>query len=193
MVAASNNQHKLFEIRSAAGPDLIILSLDEIGCHDELPETMDTLEGNSLQKASYVYERFRVPCFADDTGLEVDALGGAPGVHSARYAGEQRNSDDNINLLLKRMAGKTDRTARFRTIFTLLGFGQPRIFEGVIEGTILPARQGSGGFGYDPIFQPKGYSRTLAEMTVEEKNAISHRGQAVQQLASFLKSQAERR
>ncbi len=189
VVIASNNQHKLQEIRSAVGPDLRILSLDDIGCREELPETMDTLEGNSFQKASYVFERFRIPCVADDTGLEVEALNGDPGVRSARYAGEQRNSDDNIDLLLANLKGKSKRKARFRTVFTLLGMGEPRNFVGVVSGVILESRRGNGGFGYDPVFLPDGYSKTMAEMTMDEKNQVSHRGQAVRQLVAFLKTQ----
>ncbi len=188
MVIASNNAHKLNEIRSAVGPDLRILSLGDINCREELPEDMDTLEGNSLQKAAYVFEKYHVACVADDTGLEVEALGGAPGVRSARYAGEQRDSDDNIDLLLANMKGITNRKARFRTVFTLLGMGEPQTFIGTISGIILEERQGTGGFGYDPVFLPEGFSRSLAEMTLAEKNQISHRGQAVRQLVAYLKS-----
>lgn len=188
MVAATNNPHKLSEIRSAVGPDLRILSLDDIGCREELPETMDTLEGNSLQKASYVFEKYHLSCFADDTGLEVESLNGAPGVYSARYAGEQKNSEDNIDLLLRNMAGVRNRKARFRAVITLIGSGGTHTFEGILPGVILGERRGQGGFGYDPVFQPDGYTRTLAEMTMEEKNSISHRGQAVKQLVAFLKN-----
>lgn len=186
VVAATNNQHKLSEIRAAVGPDFRILSLEDIGCHDELPETMDTLEGNALQKAAYVFERFHLPCFADDTGLEVDALGGAPGVFSARYAGEHKDSEANMALLLRNMAGKPNRKARFRTVIAVVGPDGHRTFEGVLPGVILDQRRGSGGFGYDPVFQPDQHKRTLAEMTVAEKNAISHRGQAVRQLVDWL-------
>lgn len=189
LVAATNNQHKLSEIRPLLEPDFRILSLDEIGCLEELPETGDTLEANSYQKAKYVHDHYSVPCFADDTGLEVEALGGAPGVFSARYAGSQRRSDDNINLLLKNLSGKEDRRARFRTVITLIGIGSTRIFEGTIQGTILPDGRGSGGFGYDPVFQPEGYSKTMAEMTLPEKNAISHRGKALEKLVAFLKNE----
>lgn len=188
MVAATNNQHKLSEIRSAVGPDLRILSLDDIGCREELPETMDTLEDNSLQKASFVFDKYHQSCFADDTGLEVESLNGAPGVYSARYAGEQKNSEDNVDLLLRNLAGKTNRKAKFRAVITLIGTGGIQTFEGILPGTILHERRGKRGFGYDPVFQPDGYSKSLAEMTMEEKNAISHRGQAVKQLVSFLKN-----
>jgi XTP/dITP diphosphohydrolase len=187
IVAATNNRHKLSEIRSLIEPDLHILSLEEIGCNEELPETMETLEGNSLQKACYVYERYHLPCFADDTGLEVDALAGAPGVYSARYAGEQKNSDDNINLLLKNLAGKRNRRARFRTIITLLGIDGSHTFEGQLSGIVLTGRRGSAGFGYDPVFQPDGFTKTLAELTMDEKNSISHRGSAISKLVDFLK------
>jgi len=166
--------------------DFRILSLADIGCHEDLPETGDTLEGNSLQKATYVYDRFHLPCFADDTGLEVEALQGAPGVFSARYAGERKDSEDNINLLLKNLSGTLNRKAHFRTVITLAGFHRIQYFEGIIRGSILEERRGTGGFGYDPVFQPQGFTRTMAEMTLEEKNAISHRGQAVRKLVSFL-------
>lgn len=186
IVAATNNRHKLSEIRPLLEPDFRILSLDDIGCNTDLPETENTLEGNSLQKASYVYGHFKLPCFADDTGLEVDALGGAPGVYSARYAGDQRNSEDNINLLLKNLRGATSRTARFRTIITLIGFGSTQSFEGIVKGVILQEPRGTGGFGYDPVFQADGFSRSMAEMSLAEKNQISHRGRAVAKLVDFL-------
>lgn len=169
-------------------PDFRILSLEEIGCREELPETESTLEGNSFQKAAYVHNHFHLPCFADDTGLEVTALGGAPGVYSARYAGEQKNSDDNISLLLANLSGSPDRSARFRTVITLIGINGVQKFEGIVNGTILESRRGSAGFGYDPVFQPDGFDKTMAEMTMEEKNAISHRGQAIRKLVAYLKS-----
>lgn len=187
IVAATNNLHKLSEIRPLIEPDFRILSLHDIGCHEELPETMETLEGNSLQKASYVYERYHLPCFADDTGLEVEALDGAPGVYSARYAGEQKNNDENIDLLLRNLDGKGNRRAQFRTIITLLGIDGLQVFEGALSGSILSGRRGSAGFGYDPIFQPDGFTKTLAELTMDEKNSISHRGRAISKLVDFLK------
>lgn len=187
-VAASNNQHKLSEIRPLLEPDFRILSLEDIGCHQELPETGYTLEDNSLQKAQYVFDHFKLPCFADDTGLEVESLNGEPGVYSARYAGEQRNSEDNIALLLRSLSGKQNRRARFRTVITLVGLRDVQRFEGIINGTILEFKRGTGGFGYDPVFQPDGSSKTMAEMTVDEKNAISHRGEAVKKLVAYLKS-----
>jgi non-canonical purine NTP pyrophosphatase, rdgB/HAM1 family len=188
VVAATNNKHKLSEIRPLIEPDFRILSLEDIGCHEDLPETTDTLEGNSLQKASYVFDNYHIPCFADDTGLEVDALNGAPGVYSARYAGDQRNSDDNIDLLLKNLQAKSNRHARFRTVITLISIHGTRTFEGIVQGTILQERHGVGGFGYDPVFQPDGFSRSMAEITLEEKNEISHRGRAIKKLVAFLKN-----
>lgn len=187
IVAATNNPHKLSEIRPLLEPDFRILSLNDIGCQEELPETQNTLEGNSLQKAAFIFERYHLTCFADDTGLEVDALHGEPGVYSARYAGEQKSSDLNIALLLQNLRDVEDRRARFRTIITLLGPDGARIFEGAIHGTILRERRGGQGFGYDPVFQPDGYKKTLAEMTLEEKNQISHRAKAVQKLVDYLR------
>lgn len=188
LVAATNNQHKLAEIRPLLEPDFRILSLTEIGHTTELEETQPTLEGNSLQKAAYIYNRYHLPCFADDTGLEVDALNGAPGVFSARYAGGQRNSEDNIELLLRNLNESQNRKARFRTVITLMGIGDKRIFEGVVHGTITTQRRGISGFGYDPVFVPDGFERTMAEMSLEEKNAISHRGIAIGNLVNFLRS-----
>lgn len=188
LVAASNNAHKLSEIRPLVEPAVRILSLADIGCREELPETTNTLEGNSLQKARYVFDHYGYACFADDTGLEVPALLGAPGVDSAHYAGLQRSSHDNIALLLKNLEGQADRRARFRTIITLVAAGGVvHTFEGIVEGEITRERQGDEGFGYDPVFQPAGFSRTYAQMTLEEKNTISHRARAVLKLVAFLK------
>lgn len=167
--------------------DFEIISLDELGCSDELEETQPTLEGNSLQKASFIFDHYKIPCFADDTGLEVEALQGAPGVYSARYAGEQKKSEDNINLLLKNLHGVTNRTAQFRTVITVMGLGETKTFEGIIKGVITETKKGTDGFGYDPIFQPEGYSKTFAEMTMVEKNKVSHRALAVEKLVAFLK------
>lgn len=183
---ATNNAHKLEEIRVILGSKFKILSLEEIGCNEELLEERDTLEGNSLQKAEYVFQKYKVACFADDTGLEVEELNGAPGVYSARYAGEQRNSERNMNLLLKNLEGKGNRKARFRTVITLIQSKEVHQFEGIVKGTILKERKGKGGFGYDPIFMPVGYSKTLAEMSMEEKNQISHRARATEKLVEFL-------
>lgn len=185
---ATNNKHKLEEVKQALGHEFQILSLEEIGCLDELPETQDTLEGNSLQKADFVFTKYCVPCFADDTGLEVEALQGAPGVYSARYAGQQRSSEDNINLLLKNLTGRSNRTAQFRTVITVVGLGAMQSFEGVVKGEIIPVKKGVDGFGYDPVFQPEGFNKTFAEMTMQEKNNLSHRAKAVQKLATYLRS-----
>jgi XTP/dITP diphosphohydrolase len=183
---ATNNKHKLEEIQALVGSQFRIVSLEDIGCKEELAEDQDTLEGNSLQKAEYVFKKYGVPCFADDSGLEVEALGGAPGVYSARYAGPQRSHDDNMTLLIRNLEGKANRNAQFRAVITLLSKQGQQQFEGILKGTIQLARKGSGGFGYDPIFIPLGFSKTLAEMSMEEKNKISHRAMAVQKLVEFL-------
>lgn len=185
---ASNNAHKLDEIRPLLPAGLELLSLADIGCHEELPETQPTLEGNALQKATHVWQHYGVACFADDTGLEVAALHGAPGVYSARYAGPQRRAEDNVARLLAELRGAADRTARFRTVVALVGLGaQHQLFEGVVPGRIAEAPRGVGGFGYDPVFVPaQGDGRTFAEMTMTEKNQISHRARAVAGLVSEL-------
>lgn len=183
---ATNNRHKVEEVSAALGGSFELITLEEAGIWEELPETQSTLEGNARQKALHVFERYGIPCFADDTGLEVDALGGDPGVYSARYAGPQRKSDDNITLLLKNLEGKSLRTAQFRSVIWLATQEGEWSFEGIVRGTILDTRRGSGGFGYDPVFLPEATSKTLAEMTMEEKNRISHRGMAVRKLAEFL-------
>jgi XTP/dITP diphosphohydrolase len=185
---ATNNKHKIEEVAFAIKNKISILSLSDIGCFEELPETRDTLEGNSLQKAEYVYQHFNVPCFADDTGLEVQALKNAPGVYSARYAGPQRNSEHNINLLLKNLQGVSNRRAQFRTIITLIGLDKLHTFEGIVRGKISHQPKGSGGFGYDPVFIPEGFEKSFAEMSIEEKNQLSHRGIAIQKLVFFLSS-----
>ena len=191
IVFATNNQHKLQEVRQILGDAFEVVGLKDIGCTEDIPETADTLEGNALQKSRYVHEHYVYDCFADDTGLEVEALGGAPGVHTARYAelfgeGETHNSDANMNLLLKNLANKSNRNARFRTVIAFIYQGQEYLFEGICPGTILSERRGTEGFGYDPIFQPEGYDHCFAEMAAEQKNAISHRGRATQKLAEFL-------
>ncbi|MEP6735515.1 MAG: non-canonical purine NTP diphosphatase [Chryseolinea sp.] len=188
---ATNNLHKLEEVRQAVtGSGLTILSLEDIHCSEELPETRDTIAGNSLQKAEYVYANYRVACFADDTGLEVDALNGAPGVYSARYAGPERKSDDNIELLLTNLRGKANRSACFRTVITLIGLdgAQSVLFEGIVKGTITETQKGTSGFGYDPVFMPDGFGRTFAEMTMADKNKLSHRAKAVSKLVEYLKA-----
>ena len=190
IVFASNNPHKLRELRELAGADMAILSLDDIGCHDDIPETADTFEGNALLKARWVKERYGYDCFADDSGLEVDALGGEPGVRSARYAGEGHDSAANNAKLLSRLSSTTDRRARFRTAIALLaGNDEPRFFNGSVEGVILTEAHGEGGFGYDPLFRPLGWAKTFAEATPDEKNAVSHRGNAVRLLMDFLSQQ----
>ena len=187
---ATNNANKLEEIRDILGENANIVSLEEIGCREELPETQPTLEGNSLQKAEFVFQNYKVPCFADDTGLEVEALNGEPGVYSARYAGEHKNSDDNINLLLEKLHNISNRKARFRTVITLVGFHEkPIAFEGIVDVIIISESRGSTGFGYDPIFIPAGYNKTFAEMTLKEKSSLSHRSIAINKLDAFLKAQ----
>lgn len=185
---ATNNKNKIAEVRSKVGDEISILSLEDIGCFEELPETSPTLEGNSAQKARFVADKYKVNCFADDTGLEVDALNGAPGVYSARYAGPACNSEDNMNKLLLSMKGQNDRSAQFKTCITLIVDGKESVFHGAIKGTILSERYGKEGFGYDPIFQPQGYQVSFAEMPLSEKNTISHRALAVEKLISYLKN-----
>jgi len=185
---ASNNAHKLDEIRPLLPSDIELLSLADINCHEELPETQDTLEGNARQKAEYVRQHYGVACFADDTGLEVTALNGEPGVYSARYAGPQRLAADNVAKLLQELAGQPDRSARFRTVVALAGAdGSMHEFAGEVDGYITETARGVGGFGYDPVFVPtEGDGRTFAEMTGTEKNRISHRARAVAGLVAFL-------
>jgi len=185
---ASNNQHKLDEIRNAVGESFSIVGLSELGCDEELPETQATLEGNSLQKAAYVFNRYEVPCFADDTGLEVEALQGAPGVYSARYAGDSRDSNANMALLLANLDGVSERKARFRTVITLIGVDkEPVAFEGCVYGHIATEKKGENGFGYDPVFIPEGFTKTFAEISMAEKNELSHRAIAIKKLARYLR------
>lgn len=186
IVFATNNAHKLGELRGIAGEEWNVVSLAEIGCHDDIPETADTLEGNALIKARWVKERYGYDCFADDTGLMVDALDGAPGVYSARYAGPGHDSVANMKLLLERMADKDNRNAHFSTVIALVMGGEEHIFEGRVDGIIAREPSGCGGFGYDPVFVPENSGRTFSEMTAEEKNAISHRGRATRKLMEFL-------
>ena len=186
LVFATNNAHKLEEVRQILGEGFRILSLNDIGCHEDIPETADTFQGNALQKARYVKEHYGYDCFADDTGLEVKALGGAPGVHSARYAGDH-DSEANMTKLLGELEKKSDRSAQFRTVIALLLNGQEVLFEGIVTGKIGTERHGDGGFGYDPMFLlPEG--RTMADLSDEEKNAISHRGRAFRQLMKKLEN-----
>ena len=187
IVFATHNRNKLEEIRQMLPPGLKVLSLDAIGCTEEIPETEDTLEGNARLKASYVHEHYGYDCFADDTGLEVAALAGAPGVFSARFAGPQADSGANIRKLLRLMEDKSDRKARFRTVIALAVGTDFHLFEGEVEGEILRQPSGTGGFGYDPVFRPGGYEQSFAEMPLEEKNRISHRGTAFRKLDSFIR------
>ena len=187
---ATNNPKKLEEVKAALGEEFEIVSLADIGCLEELPETGDTLEHNAFQKARHVKTHYRVDCFADDTGLEVEALDGAPGVYSGRFAGEPRSDERNLSLLLERMQDKTNRKASFRTVIALLLGAESHAFEGKVSGEILRQRSGEAGFGYDPVFRPEGYKQTFAELSMQEKNAISHRGRAVRKLADFLKAGA---
>ncbi len=184
---ATNNDHKRAEIQALLGDEFKVVGLSEIGCEEELAENQITLEGNSLQKAAYVFDHYKVSCFADDTGLEVEALNGEPGVYSARYAGNQRNSDDNMNLLLANLSNIENKKAQFRTVITLITPNDKKQFEGVLKGTIIKEKRGAGGFGYDPIFVPEGETKTLAEMTMPEKNLLSHRARAVEKLVLYLK------
>ncbi|MBR4365907.1 MAG: non-canonical purine NTP diphosphatase [Bacteroidaceae bacterium] len=186
LVFATNNQHKLQEVRQILGDRFEIKGLSDIGCDVDIPETADTLEGNAMQKAKYVKEHYGLDCFADDTGLECTALDGAPGIRSARYAGENHDSEANMRKLLENLKEKSDRSAQFRTVIALLYQGEEHLFEGVVRGGIITEHKGTQGFGYDPIFVPEGYNTTFAEMTAEEKNSISHRGRAVAKLAAFL-------
>lgn len=186
LVFATHNPHKLQEIRQMMPPGVQLLSLDDIGCLEDIPETAETLEGNALIKASHVWEKYGYDCFADDTGLEVSALNGAPGVYSARYAGRDADAAANMQKLLREMRGLPDRKARFRTVIALIRGGAEHIFEGTVSGEILTEPAGSGGFGYDPIFLPQGHALSFGQMSAGEKNRISHRGHALSKLTAFL-------
>lgn len=188
LVFASNNQHKVEEVQAIIGSKINLKSLNEINCHDEIPETGDTFVENAGQKSRFVYERFHLDCFADDSGLEIDALNGEPGVHSAHFSGS-RDFQENINLVLTRLEGKANRKARFKTVISLILSGKEYLFEGIIEGKISMSQSGQKGFGYDPIFIPEGYDISFAEMSAEEKNKISHRAKAMEKLIQFLNSQ----
>ncbi|MDD3079369.1 MAG: non-canonical purine NTP diphosphatase [Paludibacter sp.] len=186
LVFATNNSHKLSEVKSILEPVFKIISLAELNCFDDIPETSDTLEGNALIKAEYIYKKYQVDCFADDTGLEVDALNGAPGVYSARYAGDNHDAAANMKKLLQNMEGAANRAARFRTVITLILDGEIYNFEGQVCGHIATEPRGDAGFGYDPIFVPDGYNKSFAELGLDEKNKISHRALAVKSLTEFL-------
>lgn len=187
IVFATNNQHKLIEVRDILGEKLNVVSLAEINCNEDIPETAETLDGNAELKASHVYENYELDCFADDTGLEIEALGGKPGVFSARYAGEPSNSQKNVEKILLEMQEIENRNAQFRTVICLIENGKKTFFEGKIEGSISKHPNGNNGFGYDPIFIPCGYNKSFAELTSEEKNKISHRALAVSKLTEYFK------
>lgn len=188
LVFATNNANKIKEVQALL-PDFIqIISLENIGCHEEIPETADTIEGNAILKANYITSNYGYDCFADDTGLEVEALNGEPGVYSARYAGEQRNDSDNMHKLLLQLENKSNRNAQFKTVIALNLNGKQYLFTGIAKGEIISEKRGNQGFGYDPIFKPEGYNETFAQISLEQKSIISHRGKATQLLIDFLKN-----
>ena len=186
LVFATNNQHKLQEIKRVLGDSIELLSLSDINCFEDIPENQDTIEGNAAEKSFYIYNKFGFNCFADDTGLEIDALNGEPGVYSARYAGEEKSAENNMNKVLAQMVKIKNRKARFRTVISLVIDGREVQFEGVVEGQILEEKRGKTGFGYDPIFKPDESQLSFAEMPMDEKNEISHRGRAVRKLVEYL-------
>lgn len=186
LVFASNNQNKVNEIKAMLPKSIELLSLKDIDCNEDIPETAKTIEGNAILKANYVTEKYNFPCFADDTGLEVEALNGEPGVYSARYAGESKNSDDNMNKLLENLKDKTNRNAQFKTVIALNFNNEQHLFEGIAKGKIISEKKGDKGFGYDPIFVPEGFTSTFAEMEMTEKAKLSHRGIATRKLIEFL-------
>ena len=190
LVFASNNKNKIQEIQALVPNTIQIVSLEDIGCTEDIPETADTIEGNAILKANYVTEKYGYDCFADDTGLEVDALNGAPGVYSARYAGEQKDANDNMDKLLSELKDKSNRKANFKTVIALNLNGEQNLFTGIINGKIIDKKIGTNGFGYDPIFVAEEYEKTFAELTMEEKSTISHRGIAVKELILFLQKQS---
>jgi XTP/dITP diphosphohydrolase len=188
IVFASNNKNKIQEIQSMLPDTIQIVSLESIGCFEEIPETAETIEGNAILKANYITQKYGFDCFADDTGLEVDTLDGQPGVYSARYAGEQRNADNNMNKLLVELLDNPNRNAQFKTVIALNLDGKQHLFTGIVSGEITSEKMGNGGFGYDPIFKPQGYENTFAELPLEVKNEISHRGKATKALLEFLQN-----
>jgi XTP/dITP diphosphohydrolase len=191
LVFATNNRHKLTEVREIVGSSFRVLSLEDIGCYDDIPETADTLEGNALLKARYVKQKYGHDCFADDTGLEIPALNNAPGVYSARYAGEAKNAKANMQKVLRELQNQTDRSAHFRTVIALITGEKECLLEGTVEGTITHEARGEAGFGYDPIFVPQGYTNTFAEMEAEIKNSISHRAEAIIKLKQLIDEDAK--
>ena len=189
LVFASQNRYKMEEIKPLLPESIELLCLPDLGFSGDIPETSPTLAGNALQKANFIFDKFKLPCFADDTGLEIAALDGRPGVYSARYAGENKSADDNIAKVLNELEGVENRNAKFKTVIALVGVGdKPLLFEGVVKGAIIKEKHGTNGFGYDPIFMPEGYTRTFAEMSLEEKNKLSHRARAVKLFAEWLKN-----
>ncbi|MEZ4971262.1 MAG: non-canonical purine NTP diphosphatase [Flavobacteriaceae bacterium] len=188
LVFATHNPNKLQEVQILFPKGIKLLSLEDIGCMDEIPETAKDLEGNATIKANFITENYGYPCFADDTGLLVDALDGAPGVYSARYAGEQKNADDNMDKLLLQLNGQTNRSAHFKTVIALNINNEQFLFKGIVEGEITTQKRGGKGFGYDPIFRPNGYDKTFAEMPILLKNKISHRAKAIEELLAFFKN-----
>ncbi|MEI6679563.1 MAG: non-canonical purine NTP diphosphatase [Mariniphaga sp.] len=188
LVFATNNDHKLRELREILSAEFELLSLSDINCSDDIPETGITLEDNAAQKAFYIWDKYAIDCFADDTGLEIEALGNEPGVYSARYAGEERSAASNMRKVLEKMNNESNRKARFKCVISLVIDGIEKQFEGIVEGKILLKEQGAAGFGYDPVFMPDGFNQSFAEMPAEDKNRISHRGRAVMKLVNYLKN-----
>jgi len=188
LVFATNNKNKIIEVQQLIPSTIEIISLESIGCFEEIPETADTIEENAVMKANYVTQKYGYDCFADDTGLEVEALNNEPGVYSARYAGEQRNADDNMDKLLEALSNNTNRNAQFKTVIALNLNGKQHLFTGIAKGKITLEKTGNQGFGYDPIFQPEGFTETFAQLSLQEKGVISHRGKATEQLIAFLKN-----
>ena len=186
IIFASNNKNKVQEVQNQVPKSIQIITLKEIGCTEDIAETGKTLEENAIIKANYITEKYALPCFADDTGLEIDALNGEPGVYSARYAGEDKNADKNMDLVLQKLGTSTNRKAQFKTVIALNINNEQHLFTGVVEGDIRNEKTGTNGFGYDPIFEPENLGKTFAEMTIEEKNKLSHRGRAVEKLIAFL-------
>lgn len=191
LVFATNNHHKLQELKQLLGDSIELLSLSDIHCDEDIPENQDTIEGNAAEKSFYIFDKYGFNCFADDTGLEIDELNGEPGVYSARYAGDEKSSEKNIELVLKKLAKIKNRKARFKTVISLVIDGREIQFEGIVTGQILEEKRGTTGFGYDPIFKPDESPLSFAEMTMEEKGKISHRGRAVQKLVAYLSNSAE--
>jgi XTP/dITP diphosphohydrolase len=188
LIFATHNQHKAKEIQALLPAEFEVLTLNDIDIQEDIPETSDTLEGNASQKSHYILHHFSMDCFSDDTGLEIPALNNEPGVYSARYAGPSKNADENMNKVLEKLAGKSDRSAQFRTVISLILEGKEHIFEGVVKGSIISEKRGTDGFGYDPIFVPEGQNKTFAELSLDEKNTMSHRARAFEKMIHFLKN-----